>query len=78
MQSCINVLVYIYTSAYFDMGLFTKALEITWAKPMYMKYIVLCEIGMHLLITGFASIGCIHGKARRRELSFEFMFVCSL
>ena len=30
MQTCINVLVQIYTSAYFDMGLFTKALEITW------------------------------------------------
>ena len=51
-------------SAYFDMGLFTKALEITWAKPMYMKYIFLCEGGMHLLITGFASIGYLHGKAR--------------
>ena len=37
MQKCINVLVQIYTSAYFDMGLLTKTLEITWAKPMYMK-----------------------------------------
>ena len=72
MQSCINVLVQIYTSAYFDMGLFTKALEITWAKPMYMKYIFLCEGGMHLLITGFASIGYLHGKARLGE------FICHL
>ena len=72
MQRCINVLVQIYTSAYFDMGLFTKALEITWAKPMYMKYIFLCEGGMHLLITGFASIGYLHGKARLGELSLEF------
>ena len=62
MQTCINVLV-LYTSAYFDMGLFTKALEITWGKPMYMKYIFLCEGGMHLLITGFASNGYLHGKA---------------
>ena len=31
---------------------------------------------MHLLITGFASIGYLHGKAGLRELSFEF--VCSL
>ena len=66
MQMCINLLVQIYTSAYFDMGLFTKALEITWAKPMYMKYIFLCEGGMHRLITGFASIGYLHGKARLR------------
>ena len=78
MQTCINVLVKIYTSAYFDMGLFTKTLEITWAKPMYMKYTFLCEGGMHLLITGFASIGYLHGQARLEELSFEFMFVCSL
>ena len=71
MQTCINVLVEIYTSAYFDTGLFTKALiEITSAKPMYMKYIFLCEGGMHLLITGFASIGYLHGKARLGELSF--------
>ena len=64
MQTCINVLVQIYTSAYFDIGLFTKALEITWAKHMYMKYIFLCEGGMHLLITGFARIGYLHGKGR--------------
>ena len=76
MQTCIDELVQIYTSAYFDIGLFTKALEIIWAKPMYMKYIFLCEGGMHLLITGFAIIGYLHGKARLVELSFEF--VCSL
>ena len=64
MQTCINILVQIYTSTYFDMALFTKALEITWAKPMYMKYIFLCEGGMHLLITGLASIGYLNGKAR--------------
>ena len=77
MQTCINVLVQIYTSAYFDMGLFSKTLEITWAKPMYIKYIFLCEGGKHLLITGFASIefGYLHGKGRVGELSFEF--VCS-
>ena len=78
MQTCINVLVQIYMSAYFDMGLFTKALEITWAKPVYIKYIFRCEGGMDLLIAGFASIGYLHGKARLNELSFEFEFVCSL
>ena len=40
---------------------------------MYMKYIFLCEDGMHLLITGFASIGYLHGKARLGELSFKFL-----
>ena len=38
---------------------------------MYMKYIFLCEGGMHFLITGFASSGYLHGKARLGELSFE-------
>ena len=58
------------------MGLFMKALEITWAKPMYiLLHIFLCEGGMHLLITGFASIGYLHGKARLGELLFEFEFV---
>ena len=33
-----------------------KALEITWAKPMYIKYIFLCEGRMHLLITGLLSM----------------------
>ena len=45
---------------------------------MYMKYIFLCEGGMHLLITGFASNGYLNGKARLGELSFEFECVCSL
>ena len=67
-----------YLLKFIRIGLFTKALEINWAKPMYMKYIFLCEGGMHLLITGFASIGYLHGKARLGELSFEFAFICSL
>ena len=74
---CINVLVRIFTSAYFEMGLLMKALEITWAKPMYMQYIFLCDGGMHLLIAGFSSSGYLHGEAGLRELSFEFEFaVC--
>ena len=30
---------------------------------------------MHLLITGFASIGYLYGKARLGELLFDFEFV---
>ena len=72
MQTCINVLVQIYTSAYFDMGLLMNALETFWTKPMYMQCIFLCEGGMHLQIAGFASIGYLYGEAGLRELSFEF------
>ena len=78
MQTCINVEVQIYTSAYFDMGLLMNALETTWARPMYMQCIFPCEGGMHLLIAGFASIGYLRGEAGLRELSFEFEFVCRL
>ena len=74
MQTYINLLVQIFTSAYFDMGLLMKALEITWAKPMCKLYIFLCGGGMHLLIAGFASSGYLHGEAGLRELSFEFEF----
>ena len=72
MQTCINVLLQIYTSAYFDMGLLTNALEITSAKPMYTQCTLPYEGGMHLLIAGFASIGYLHDEAGLRELSFEF------
>ena len=56
MQTCVNVLVQIETSAYIDMGLLMTALETTWAKSMYMQCIFPCEGGMHLLIADFASI----------------------
>ena len=60
------------------MGLFMKALEITWAKPMNMKYIFLCEGGMHLLITCFASIGYLHGKqdSENCHLNLSLSAVC--
>ena len=60
------------------MGLLMKALEITWAKPMYMQHIFPSGDGMHLLIAGFARMGYLHGEVGLRELSFEFVFVCSL
>ena len=71
MQTCINVLVQIYMSAYF--GFIYKSFRNHMAKPMYMKYIFLCEGGMHLLITGFASIGYL--MVRRDS---ENCHVCSL
>ena len=60
------------------LGLFTKALEITWAKPMYIKYIFLCEGGMHLLITGFASIGylMVRQDSEKCHLNLSLSAVC--
>ena len=42
MQTCINVLAQNFTSAYVDMGLLMKDLEITLAKSMFMQYIFPC------------------------------------
>ena len=50
------------------MDILTKALEITWAKPMYMQYIFPFGGGVHLLTAGPASIGYLHGEAGLREL----------
>ena len=69
MQTSINVLVKIYTPAIFDMGLLIKALEITWAKPLYMQFIFPCGGGMHLLIAGFASIGYLYDTGPRSAVS---------
>ena len=56
---------------YFDMGLLTKALEITWAKPVELQGVIPCEGGMHLLMCVFAAIGYLYGDAGLRELLFE-------
>ena len=76
MQACINVLVQIYTSAFFY-GFINESFRNTWAKLICMKHIFPCGGGMHLLIAGFASNEYLHGEAGLRELSFEFEFVCS-
>ena len=58
------------------MGLIMKALEVAYAKPMYVQCIVPC--GMQLLIAGFTSMEYLHGEAGLGYLSFEFEFICSL
>ena len=75
MQTCINVLVQIYTSAYFDMGLLTNALEITSAKPMYTQCTLPYEGGMHLLIAGFASIGYFMTRRDSENCHLNLQFV---
>ncbi|MEW8548470.1 MAG: hypothetical protein AB2693_33625 [Candidatus Thiodiazotropha sp.] len=71
MKECINALGQTYAPVYFDMGLLTKALEITWTKPTDMTGIIPCEGGMHLLMAVFAGIGHLYGDAGLRELLFE-------
>ena len=42
---------------FFDMGLLTKALKITWARPHEFADVIPCEGGMHLLMSVFSAIG---------------------
>ena len=70
-KECVNALGQSEVPVYFDMGLLTKALEITWAKPMELQGVIPCEGGMHLLMCVFATIGYLYGDAGLRELLFE-------
>ena len=76
MQTSINVVVQSFTSAFIDMGLLMKVLEITWAKPMYMQYIFPCGGGMHLLIEGFAGIGYLNGEGDSENCHLSLSAVC--
>jgi hypothetical protein len=53
------------------MGLLTKALEITWAKPEDLEVVVICEGGMHLLMAILAGIGYIYGDVDLESLYFK-------
>ena len=57
------------------MGLLIKALEITWAKPMYMQYIFPCGP----LLAGFASIFdtfMVRRDSENSHLNLSFSAVC--
>ena len=63
-----NSLGYKHLPIFFDMGLLTKALEITWAQPEVLKGIYPCEGGMHLLMAVMAAIGHLYGSAGIHQL----------
>lgn len=56
---------------FFDLGLLTKALEITWSRSDELKGVVPCEGGMHLLMSLFAAIGNLYGDAGLKDLLHE-------
>ena len=53
---------------FFDMGLLTKALEVTWARPRELSGIFPCDGGMHLLMSVMAGIGHLYGNAGLQQL----------
>ena len=63
-----NSLGYKHLPIFFDMGLLTKALEITWAQPEVLQGIYPCEGGMHLLMAVMAAIGHLYGSAGIHQL----------
>ena len=55
----------------FDMGLLTKALEITWANHEELSGVIPCYGGMHLLMSTIAAIGHLYGDAGLKSLLQE-------
>jgi hypothetical protein len=53
------------------MGLLTKALEVTWARPEELAGVIPCEGGMHLLMSVFSAIGHLYGDAGLGQLLHE-------
>ena len=56
---------------FFDMGLLTKALEITWAKPEDLAGAYPCEGGMHLFMAVTAAIGHLYGSTGLSNLLYD-------
>ena len=59
---------------FFDMGLLTKALEITWSRPNELKSVIPCEGGMHLLMSVSSAVGFLYGDAGLKCLLHELGF----
>ena len=57
IQRAANRMVQTHVPIYFDMSLQGKALEITLAEPGVFKAIVLCDGGVHVLMSVKAAIG---------------------
>jgi len=63
-----NSLGFDHVPVFFDMGLLTKALEITWANPESLAGVIPCDGGMHFVMSILAGIGAVYGDAGLRSL----------
>ena len=66
-----NALGHTFTPVFFDMGLLTKALEITWSRPDELAGVIPCEGGMHLAMSALAGMGSLYGDAGLSNLLHE-------
>ena len=71
IKETMNKLGQTYIPVVFDMGLLTKALEITWAHPEELSGVIPCAGGMHLLMSTIAAIGHLYGDAGLKLLLHE-------
>ena len=71
LKEAINALGHKHAPITFDMGLLSKALEITWSRPDDLEDVIPWEGGMHLLFSVFAGIGYIYGGAGLSNLLHE-------
>lgn len=70
-KEAVNYLGQKHVPVFFDLGLLTKAYEITWARPEDLEGIIPCEGGMHLLMSIFSAIGYLYGDAGLKQLLHE-------
>ena len=68
MKEASSILGQTHIPVIFDMGLLTKALEIKWSANNELAGVILCEGGMHFLMSVFAGIGHLYGDAGLRQL----------
>jgi hypothetical protein len=50
------------------MGLMPKSLDVTWAYPVKLAGVILCDGGMYLLMAYMAGIGHVCGTAGLQQL----------
>lgn len=63
-----NALGHDFTPVVFDMGLLTKALEITWASPDELSGVIPVDGGMHLIFAVLGGVGYLYGSAGLSKL----------
>ena len=73
VKECVNALGQTHTPVYFDMDLLTKALEITWAKPVDLQGVISREGGIHFLMAVFAGTGYLYSDAGHCCLNVMFL-----
>ena len=71
MKKSMHLMGQTHSPVFFYMGLLSKALEITWAKPENLQGVIPCEGGMHLLMAVMSAIGFLYADTGLKSLLSE-------